>query len=125
MKDESSIILDDLLGDWHVWAQADKLIPGHSKSAMFQSVRASRQWDSENDVTDCSLHNAKMKAIDFHVGELCDVYRTAICNNARNIVTGVAVWSSARLPQDTIKRHQLILDARASLLMRLRDAGVV
>ena len=125
MKDDTRELLDSLLSEWHRWAQGFSPVAGHGTSAMFTGVRSSRQWDSQDDVNDGGMHNTQMKAIDFNVGELCDVYRTALQFNARNLATGRAVWTSPRLPTDLETRAQVLGLARSALIARLRDAGVV
>jgi hypothetical protein len=125
MKNETREIFNAILADWHIWATGFKPVSGHGKSAMFTDVRSSRQWDDVEDVIDGTLHNEQMKAVDFNVNELPALYRTAIQISARNIALGHSVWSSARLPQDQQERAELVADARAALLERLRDAGIV
>lgn len=92
---------------------------------MFSSVKSSKQWDSECDVTDTALHNAQMKAVDFHVNELDPVHRTALQLQARNLATGFSVWQSARLPSDVAKRAVILADARNKLTQRLTIAGIL
>ena len=125
MRDDSSYLLDDLLIEWHRWAQGYKPVQSHGTSAMFSGMRSSRQYDSENEVTDQVIHSQQMKAIDFHISELCDVFRTALGINARNLATGKSVWSSARLPEDHDERVKILILARTGLICRLRDAGIV
>ena len=125
MKDESNYLLDDLLIAWHRWAKGWTGVAQYGASAMFTGFKSSRQWDGEDDIADASIHNNQMKSIDFHVGELSDVSRTAIGINARNLSTGKSVWSSARLPSDAGERAVLLAIARCELLLRLRGAGIV
>ena len=125
MRDESREMLDSILADWHRWAKGFQVVAGHGTSAMFSGVRSSRQYDSEDDLVGNTLHNEQMKSVDFHVGEMCDVYRTALQINARNIVTGKSVWSSPRLPTDLESRAQVLGLARSGLMCRLRDAGIL
>ena len=125
MKDESRYILDSILADWHRWQVACGEGAGHKTSAMFHDVRSGRQWDSENDVSDGLLHNSQMATVDFCVGELSPIKRTAISINARNLVTGKSVWTSARLPENIMDRAVLLSDARVELIGRLRKAGVM
>lgn len=125
MRDETSQLLDDILGAWHQYCRSFQMVAEPKTSAMFNGIRSSRQWDSENEILEDCGHKDKMKAVDFHIGELCDVYRTALCINARNICTGKNVWMSARLPKDEKERALVLLEARTSLLIRLRNAGVI
>jgi len=125
MKDESRYILDSILADWHRWQVACGEGSGHKTSAMFHDVRSGRQWDSENDVTDGVLHNSQMETVEFCINELSPIKRTAISINARNLVTGKSVWTSARLPENIMDRAVLLSDARVELVGRLRKAGVM
>lgn len=123
VRDETDNLLDDLLSSWYRWAKGYNE-GAHAKCAMFAGVRTSRQWDSENDVVDSTLHNTTMQAVDFEVGELPPVYRTAVQIQARNLVTGHNVWSSPRLPEDPFERTTILIEARTTLLRRLMNAGI-
>ena len=125
MRDDTNDLLNDLLSEWHRWARGFQIVANHGTSAMFSGVRSSRQWDSENEVIDGTLHDQTMRAFDFHVNELDHVYRTALQIQARNLVTGKSVWASPRLPNDLESRAQVLGLARAALLSRLSAAGIV
>jgi len=125
MHDDARYLLDDLLAEWHRWAKGWQDVSAPKTSAMFSAVKISRQWDSEDDVLDGSIHNAQMKAFDFHVNELQPLQRTALQINARNLVTGRSVWTSARLPQDIEARAIILRDARNDLMKRLVCAGIL
>lgn len=92
---------------------------------MFHGVRSSRQWDSESDVLDGTLHNSQMEAFDFHVNELDSISRTALAIQARNLATGCKVWTSARLPVDVVERANILQKARNNLTKRLQSAGIL
>ena len=125
MQNDSNYILSDLLASWHKWAKGWSGVTAHGSCAMFTEMVTSRQWDSSDDLIDGSLHNSKMQAIDFNVGELPPVQRTAIQIQARNLATGVNVWSSARLPTDLEERTIILMEARNALMRRLYSAGVI
>lgn len=125
MKDDSRYILDDLLCEWFRWSQGYQPVAAHGTSAMFAGVKSSRQWDSENEATDGSLHNEQMKTVDFNVNEMEPLHRTAIGIQARNLVTGRSVWTSARLPVDVQQRAAVLGEARSALTWRLVRAGVL
>lgn len=125
MRDDTQQLLDNLLAEWHRWAKGFQIVSAHKSSAMFQGVRSSRQWDTENEVIDGTLHDQTMRAFDFNVNELEPVYRTALQFQARNLATGKSVWSSPRLPDDLESRAQLLGLARVALLNRLTVAGIV
>jgi len=67
----------------------------------------------------------KMEAMDFHVYEMEDPYRSAILILARNCYTGRSVWLSPRLPKDPLDRAQIVGQARTMLTRRLMAAGVM
>lgn len=123
--DDTRHILDSILCDWFNWARGYQVVAGHGTSAMFAGVRSSRQWDAEHDIVDGALHNAQMEAVDFQIGELPPLQRTALGVQARNLHTGHFVWTSARLPADAAERAAILADARAALTVRLVNAGVM
>lgn len=92
---------------------------------MFTQVKSSRQWDSENEVTEEALHNDEMKTFDFEVNELEPLYRTALQLQARNLSTGRTVWKSARLPEDREERAEILRQARCQLTTRLIFCGIL
>jgi hypothetical protein len=125
MKDETNEILSGMLADWHRWSKLCCIGDAPRTSAMFHDVRSSRQWDSESDVLDGTLHNSQMEAFDAHVNELDAISRTALAIQARNLVTGKSVWTSARLPDDIAMRAVILRDARNNLTKRLQIAGIL
>ena len=92
---------------------------------MFNGLVSSKQWDSEDDVIDGSIHHSQMESVDFHINELTPLHRTAIGINARNLVTGYSVWTSARLPSDVEQRAVILRDARNILQNKLTSAGIL
>lgn len=125
MRDDSRYHLDEILASWHAWATGWTGVAAHGACAMFAGFRSSRQWDGEDDIVDATIHNTKMKAVDFHVSELAPMHRTALQINARNLATGRSVWTSARLPADIHERARVLADARNALTNRLQNAGVM
>ena len=125
MIDETRYLLDGILSDWFQWARGYQAVASHGTSAMFSGVRSSRQFDSESDVLDASLHNSQMQAVDFNIGELPPLQRTALGIQARNLVTGRSVWTSVRLPADIAERAVILADARKALTVKLVSAGVM
>ena len=124
-RNDSDYLLNNLIVEWWCWAKGWTGVAGYGTCAMFHDVKSSRQWDSEGDVLDGSLHNSQMKAIDFHVGELEATHRTAIQIHARNLSTGAKVWASPRLPTDPEQLAKLLQEAKSALLKRLDMAGVI
>ena len=78
-----------------------------------------------DDVIEREIDGDRMAAVDFHVNELPPEQRTALQIEARNLVTGRPVWYSLRLPNDVHERAILVGTARAALMARLVDAGIL
>ena len=125
MNEDAAYKLDDILQEWHRWCNGFQLVAEHGSCAMFTGVKSSRQWDSENDAIDGSLHNSEMETVDFRIGELEPIHRTAIDINARNLVTGRSVWTSARLPEDLEQRQIILREARNILTKHLTADGIL
>lgn len=125
MKDDTQELLSDILRDWHSWAKGYQHVVSVGTSPMFRDAKAPRGWDTTDEIIKNELDNSRMVAVDFHISQLCDVYRTALQIQARNLCTGKNVWISARLPEKTDDRIKILMEARTSLLVRLRDSGIV
>ena len=125
MQNDIDSILDALLIDWHCWASNFRHLSQSGSCAMFTDVKSSRQWQDADEVLDCAKHNLTMKALDFHINELEPNHRTAIQIKARNLYTGVSVWTSARLPADPLERTAILMAAKSALITRLNAAGVM
>ena len=118
-------LLNQLLVEWHRWANGFAPVAAFGKCPMWQGNLSSRQWDSENEAVDGALHNSQMKTFDFEVDQLALVFRTALQIQARNLHCGSSVWNSARLPVDEMDRRRLLVEAREALLSRLALAGLM
>jgi len=125
MTEQIRYMLDDLLAQWHQWAKGFSIVGQHGTAPMFNGLVSSKQWDSEDDVIDGALHHSQMESVDFHINELIPLHRTAIGINARNLVTGYSVWTSARLPADIEQRAVILRDARNILQNKLTSAGIL
>ena len=126
MKDETAAILDDLLIRWHHACQHYRHTRGfNARSAGMDGYRCSRQYDDTNGALDQHLEASQIEAVDFEVSQLTEPSRSAIHADARNLSTGIAVFSSPRLPTDPQKRQEVILVARVMLTARLQSAGVM
>lgn len=123
---ETAYQLDQVLAEWHRWCGGFQIVATHGACAMFTNAKStSRQYDTENEVIDGKLHNAEMKTVDWRIGELEPLHRTAIGIHARNLVTGRSVWTSARLPAD-LEQRQLILQAAKNILINhLTNDGIL
>jgi hypothetical protein len=122
--------LDDLLCRWHQWPgnRAGACRGWPSRALVCGESVTSRQYDDVNGALDLAVDACVMRDVDFHVGELPDAplaYRSAIHAQARALVTGAAVWSSPRLPRDTMGRSVVTAHARCMLIQRLQSAGVM
>lgn len=124
MRDETNQILDDLLSRWHAWSRGFKLSAQAMNPVFRQALRAKGEQTLEAIAEDSWL-NGTMKEIDFQVSEMSDPHRTAIYINARNCYTGRSVWISPRLPSDPVARAEVLATARAELVRRLMQAGVM
>ena len=117
--------LDDLLAQWHQWCRGYSIVGQHGTAPMFNGLVSSKQWDSESDVLDNHLHSSQMVSFDFQINELEPLYRTALQIQARNLVTGRSVWTSARLPKDLEQRAVILGVARELLTKRLISVGIL
>lgn len=119
-------ILDDLLSRWHHWAAQAKGVKAWAPKALVcGEFRISRQYDDVNGALDDDIEDERMRAVDFQVTEMADPWRSAIYALARNLCTGLAVWSSPRLPVDPACRAAVVTEARVRLAQRLVVAGVM
>jgi hypothetical protein len=118
--------LDDLLIRWHAWTRPVTASRGYGSSAPgCSNWRCSRQYDDANGALDEAMEHEQMRQVDHEIMELRDPYRAAVIANARNLATGIAVWSSPRLPQDPEQREAVLMDARQMLTRRLKAAGLM
>lgn len=131
MRNENDYLLSDLLISWHRWSAGYGYAGQPSTSAMFSSVPSPKQWEDTREIADRDQRRATMEAIDFAVnggerreGALPEPHRTAIEFHARNLNSGVQVWSSPRLPSDPEELGVLTLEARNMLAKRLFAAGL-
>lgn len=125
MTDDSRQLLNDILCQWHHWCRSYSAVRPVSVTPMFREARAGRQWDTVDEVIEREIDGDRMAAVDFHVGELDPLQRTALQIEARNLATSRAVWASVRLPKDVAQRAALVAAARAALMVRLVDAGIL
>jgi hypothetical protein len=125
MMNDSAEILNSLLCDWHRWAKGYQHVGGINTSPMFREVKSGRQWDTVDEIISSDLVHSQMEALDSIIMQLRDVYRTSLQLQARNLHTGYAVWTSARLPADPLERATILGEARAELTVKLQNAGVL
>lgn len=124
MRDESDAILDDLLSRWHGFCRGYQ--PGeHSANPMFKDSLRGKGEQTIEAIAEDQLWAGVFKAMDFHVSQMEEPFRTAIYLNARNCYTGRSVWQSPRLPTDVIERAEIVAKARSQIRTRLQLAGVM
>jgi hypothetical protein len=125
MRNDASVILDDLLSRWHSWARGYIPVPTCGADPMFRNAKSGKGWDSTSDVIEDELHGKMMEAIDFQVSEMKDPHRSAIYIHARNCSTGRNVWLNPRLPTSPEERALILMEARNLLTRRLMNVGVM
>lgn len=124
MIDDSRNLLNDLLQQWHRWASGYQHVGGINSSPMFRSAKPSKTRE-DDEAVDGAIHNATCEAINFQIMEMEPVYRTILQLQARNLNSGVSVWSSPRLPADPEERTVILMEARNALMKRLIFCGVI
>lgn len=118
--------LDGLLIIWHQYASADHVGQGYPSEAPGTKLhRTSRQYGYENGSIDAEVDASIGAAVEFAVSQMADPHGTAIHVNARNLVTGVSVWRSPRLPAGDMERAQVVAEAREMLARKLQSAGLL
>jgi len=125
MRNDSNVILDDILSRWHHHCKHYSPVPIAGADPMFRNAVSPKGWDSTADIADDTVNAAQMKAVDFHVSEMRDPHKAAIYILARNCYTGREVWFSPRLPADKEERRVIVLEARNELCRRLMAAGML
>ena len=117
--------LDEILCAWHQHFR-DSVGRGFNRCSVgFDKYRTSRQYDDTNGALDARLEHDRMESVEFHVCQMRDPHKAAIYAQARALVLGIHVFNSPRLPLDREERAIVISDARAMLVRRLQDAGVM
>ena len=118
--------LDDLLLAWHRWCRGYTLQGDIHSSPMFNHARTPRGWDTVADIVEHEIDAPRMLTLNFCIFELRPLeWCTAIQIHARNLSTGKAVWTSARLPTDLKARQELLRDARNALTNKLVEACIL
>lgn len=126
MNNEIDTILTRLLVDWHRWQHRYRFGKGYpSTTPACRQSRTSRQYDDQNGALDAAVDDCVMEAVESAIDRIPQPWHTALCFEARNASSGVAVWLSPRLPADDVKRAHLVMDARARLVKELNFAGVM
>lgn len=117
--------LDHFLALMHRYSSSFHLGQGYpSRAAGTEQYRPSRQYDSENGAMDGEADHAIGAAVSRIVDAMADPHRTSLRIEARNIVTGVKAWGSARLPLCPIERSVIRVEARNRLWRALIADGI-
>lgn len=95
-----------------------------SRAAGTEHYRPSCQYDGENGANDTDQDRRIGAQVCAIVDAMQDPARSALRIEARNLVTGVKVWASARLPMCPVERSIIREEARAKLWRSLIAAGV-
>ena len=118
--------VNDLLSRWHAWCAGHSYASGFSSvNAACRMARASRQYDDTNGSLDAQIDVSLMEAVDAQLNEIAQPWRAALDVLARNLHTGVSVWSNPRLPLDDRARAELVYVARKKFVERLARAGLL
>ena len=132
MRNDIDSILDSLLADWHCWASNYRYVSQSGSCAMFADAKSGRQHQDADELHDNAKHNKTMNEIEFAIngdkrgeGAMLEPYKTSLSFKARNLVTGVSVWNSPRLPADPQARTVILMTAKNALMLRLNAAGVM
>lgn len=114
MTQDESAQLDHLLSLWHWWAGGEKASRGHNHRALVvgDCRGYGLQFESQLEQQDADNERLTCKTIDGEVRKMNEPYRAAIYADARNLVYGIAVWSSPRLPLDPNDRAIVVKVAR-------------
>ena len=124
--------LNDYLARWHAWS-FPKPMNGtdHVADRTFKDADSYRGWETEDEIHDRDWLRFVMTTLDFIVtgddkaqGGMESPYKDAILIQARNLHTGFNVWVSPRVPRDSMKRLEVIAEARAILTLRMNRAGI-
>lgn len=125
MNNDARYLLDDLLVSWYWSSKPYGHALGVGRQPMFNQAVSPTHWQKTEDIVGERLEEWKKEAMDFIILGMEPIPRTAIQINARNLATGKFVWTSARLPTDIQARAVLLGEARAALMAKLIEAGVV
>lgn len=125
MRNDIDNLLNDLLVSHHKWSRRVRFGKGYpAQSASCKPAMASRQYDDDNGALDSGLDNSRMEAFDAVLYRIAQPHLTALQIQARNMATGVNVWTSPRLPADVEERHVILLEARNKLMKELALNGI-
>jgi hypothetical protein len=118
--------LDDLLARWHTYSQGFRYAKGYAGSdGTCRDYRTPGHFDWKHGIIDEKSERDEMERFDTIIRRVPDEPRrwfTSLAVYARNLMPGLQVWRSQRLPHDAEEREVLLLEARAKLLVQLKVA---
>lgn len=118
--------LNELLADWHAWSAGHAYSLGYPcVSAACRQARCSRQYDDSNGSLDAHVDAVVMEAVDAVLDGIGQPWRTALSVQARNLSTGMQVWSSPRLPVNQVARLTMLAEARNKFAQALARADIL
>jgi hypothetical protein len=117
--------IDHFLALMHKYSSAYHVGRGYpARAAGTEQYIASRQYDGDNGASDGDADHATGAAVSAIVDRITDPHRTCLRIEGRNLVTGVKVWTSARLPLCPVERSIIRLEARNRLWQQLTAQGL-
>ena len=131
MIDEAAQIieatLDDFLMLMHMAENADSYVQGYPSTAPGTKLyKTPNRYGSDGfSFDDDSLALSKGEAVSAIVTNMADPHRTSLRIEARNLKTGISVWTSARLPLCPVERSVIRLEARNMLARKLQEIGLM
>ena len=128
LEQQRNEALDDLLSRWHHWQteQGKSTARGHAgRSTVVGDYIASRQYDDENGALYDDEEQSMMRAVQAHVDNMAEPYRSAAYVMARSLCLGTSAFTSPRLPAFPAERDRVLAHARRWLILRLVSGGLI
>jgi hypothetical protein len=127
-REDFEFTLDRLLAEWFQWRQGYRFTRGYAgQDATCRDYRTPGHWDWKNGAAADRADELQVKAMDAAIERVPNLpkrWNTAIQFEARNLVSGAAVWTSPVLPRGD-ELEVLVLEARNLLLLELRREGII
>lgn len=119
--------LDALLMLMHMAENADAFVDGYPKSAAgMKMYKTPNRYGSDGFTFDDDAQALRGgETVSAIVCQMADPHRTALRIEARNLKTGVSVWTSARLPLCPVERSIIRQEARNMLARKLQAVGLL
>lgn len=119
--------LDALLQLMHMADNADSFVQGYPKEAAgMKMYKTPNRYGSDGFTFDDEATALKAgETVSAIVSDMKDPHRTCLRIEARNLKTGVKVWTSARLPLCPVERSIIRQEARNQLARKLQAVGLL